>query len=228
VRTFIELMESYEAATEELRALAEPERAGALAAMRGEAAGWLATSATSAATDESLWKLAVWHVDYLYVLLNQVDFVDTTSFAFVREVSAPLDDVLRASGKAIAYVVDNELAEDRLVPALHFLGAARRPVVSPEVFVAKLAAEAAVSEPRERYVVEATAIAMRMVERFVAAGQSFVWVSGEGDLAALQHVADLLDERYVGVFRNHAPEPGSAVQVFRMPGGAPVRLAPQY
>jgi hypothetical protein len=226
--SYSDLVEDYERTTASLRLCAEAEQQHLLDDVRRNAEELV--RATSGA---SLQRLAIWHVDYFYRLLHRVDSVDRASFLFVRAVGQPLNEALAMAGTAIAYLVDNEIPHDRLVPGARFFGAMGRMVASPELIAAELAradgvpVEDVTGPHLPAYLAEATVVALRLAERAITRRDSFLWISGSCSIDVYQALASRLDEPYTGVFRNHPPEEGSTVQVFRGLGSA-LPIDPQY
>jgi hypothetical protein len=172
---------------------------------------------------ERLEKLAVWHADKFYRLINQVDALDASSLLFMRSVGAAFEAVTKARGLRVAYVVDNQVPMDRLLGLRAGFWALGFVVASPELLVEPLVAETPGARP-EQVFGEAAAVASRQFRSAIGERRNVLWVSGGLSSGELQTLADMLrGEPYVGVFRNDAPSDGTQVQVF-LAGGRSERL----
>ncbi|MEO7111947.1 MAG: hypothetical protein ABI183_16000 [Polyangiaceae bacterium] len=170
------------------------------------------------ATRETFEKIAVWHADKFYRLVNQLDILDGSSLLFLRSVGAAFDGIAKARGTSVAYLVDNQVPPDRLLGVRAAFWALGFVVASPELFVGTLL-EATPGASPESVFVEAISLAMQQAQSAVAERKHVLWVSGGADLRALQYVADMMaDAPFVGAFRNDVPEDGTNVHVFRSGG----------
>jgi hypothetical protein len=204
-------------------------RAGADPAPINQLAGTL----IGAVSGDQLDELAIWQIDHCYRLLHRLDFVDRASFLFAHAVVQPLNVALITEGKAIAYLVDNEIPHDRLVPGAKFFAAMGRVVASPELIAAEMArvdgleVDDVLGAHLAKYLVEATSVALRLAERLIRNREPFLWISGNTPLDVYQAIASKLDDSYLGVFRNQPPDDGTTVQVFRrLADSSPID--PQY
>jgi len=210
-KTWFELIEDFEPRTAKLRAMTKPEQERACEALTREASGLV-----SMVQPENFPKLMVWHADKLYRIVNAVSMLDGASLLFLGTIGRVFAGAAREHGRAIAYIVDNVVSEDRLRGIRAAFNAAGFVVASPELLAAELArADGRENVDLARYEIEAIGLALRVVEGAVADRHHCLWVSGMCDQdaigAAIKHVGD----RYVGVFRNEAPVDGSSVDVFR-------------
>ncbi|HTQ47810.1 MAG TPA: hypothetical protein VMI75_33865 [Polyangiaceae bacterium] len=174
---------------------------------------------------ERLEKMAVWHADKFYRLVNQVDALDGSSFLFMRSVGAAFEAVTKGRGLRVAYLVDNEVPMDRMQGIRAAFSSLGFVVASPELFVEPLVAETPGARP-EQVFGEAAAVAARQFRLAIGERRNVLWVSGGLSSSDLQALADMLrGEPYVGVFRNDAPADGTQVKVF-LAGGRSERLLP--
>jgi hypothetical protein len=224
-----ELAERFEGLAAAVRALPPGGREAALAKLAGEARQSVATIERA-----RLEELALWHTDFFYRTLNRVSFVDDASFAVAGALGSAVRSVLGDAGVGIAYLVDNALPHDRIVPAEPFFNSLGFVVASPELFAIKLAhhdgivVQDALGDHLPRYAEEATMVAARLFDMAIAKGLPIAWLSGACDFEVYVHLAQRLERTsYVGVFRNEAPEEGSRVHVFRR-GGKSVPIDPNY
>lgn len=168
---------------------------------------------------ERLAKLAVWHADKFYRLVNQVDGLDASSLLFMRSVGAAFEAVTKARGLRVAYLVDNEVPADRLTGLRAAFSSLGFVVASPELLVEPLVAATPGVQP-EQVFAEAAAVATRQYRTAIGERRNVLWVSGGLSLDHLQALADVLrGEPYVGAFRNDVPADGTEVQVFLAAAG---------
>jgi hypothetical protein len=223
-RDYFALVEGFDALTEEVRRAAASDHPRARDALIAEA-----TTLLLAARADDFEKLAVWHTDKFYRLLNAVDILDAASFVVLSAVGAAFCTVARERGVSMAYLVDNVVTPiERLrgieaaFRALQFL------VASPELFAAKLAehdgipVDEAIGPRFSHFRGEAFMLAKRVVKQAVEERRHFMWLSGEASLDDLRVVREgLVNQPFVGVFRNDAPVDGTELQIFQT-----LRLSP--
>jgi len=213
-RDYFALVEGFEATSAWFRSAAPADQQQAARSLEEEAIALLCNA-------PDFEKLAVWHVDKLYRLLNAVPFIDASSFVFLRAIGTAFAGIARARGVSIAYLVDNALPDDRLRGVSAAFGALGLRVASPELMAMKLseADGPAAGTTFDYYRTEATMLAMRVFGDAIAENAPIAWLSGTSDVDDLRRLASALDKRpYVGVFRNDAPAEGTTVQVFRAGG----------
>lgn len=221
-KSYVELVEDYDRITTSLRTGGDP------APIKQ-----LAETLVGAVSGDKLDELAIWQIDHAYRLLHRLYFVDRASFVYAQAVVQPLNVALLTEGKAIAYLVDNEIPSDRLVPGAKFFAAMGRVVASPELIAAEMARVDSVDVTDvmgahlAKYLTEATAVALRLAERLIRNHEPFLWISGNTPLDVYQALATRLDDSYVGVFRNQPPTDGTTVQVFRR-GAESSPIDPQH
>src|SRR5262249_28042577 len=152
--------------------------------------------------------------------------LDKASFAVAGALGTLVAEQLARCKCSIAYLVDNEIAHDRLLAAIPLFGAMGIGVACPEHLALQLARADGLavddirSERLRQYGQEAGSVAVRLYGEIVRSGRPVMWISAVADLELLQHLADELNgSGYVGVFRNCAPEDGTNVQVFRDSSG---------
>lgn len=169
-------------------------------------------------TPERHEKIAVWHADKFYRLVNQVDELNASSLLFMRSVGAAFEAFCKERGLWVAYLVDNQAPMDRLVGLRAAFASLGFVVASPELFVEPLLAETPGAQP-PGVVHEAIELAVQLFESAVDERRNVLWVSGEVPLEDLQYLAgELRGQPYVGVFRNDVPADGTEVQVFQGAG----------
>jgi hypothetical protein len=173
---------------------------------------------------QRLEKLAVWHADKFYRLVNQVDALYPSSLLFMRSVGAAFEAVTKARGLRVAYLVDNQVPADRLAGVRAAFSSLNFVVASPELFVEPLVAATPGANP-EQVFGEAAVVAATQFRTAIGERRNVLWLSGGLSGGQLQDLADLLrNEPYVGVFRNDDPADGTEVQVFLF-GGRSERLS---
>ena len=220
-KSYFALIDGFEATTERLRRANEVERVHATHALIEIALPLIAEHARI-----DFEKLAVWHADKAYRLVNAVDMLDAASFAFFRAVGSAFNAVAKQHGLSIAYLVDYAIdPAERLLGIAAAFNALGFMVASPEVFAIKLgehdgiSANEAIGARFPHYRAEAAGVAMQLFERAIEGEHHVLWLSGSCDLDELRHVARTLENApFVGVFRNDTPVDGSEVQVFRSKG----------
>jgi hypothetical protein len=213
---YFELVEGYVQAVELLGKLSEAEVARASRELLELS---LMHLRRDGGTSERHEKLAIWHADKFYRLVNQVDALNASSLLFMRSVGAAFEAVSKERGLWVAYLVDNQIPDDRLrgvhaaFSSLGFL------VCSPELFVPRILEVEPPGTRVEQVYEEAAVVAMKMVNRAIESRKNVLWISADVPLDGLQHVAEKFRGLpYVGVFRNEAPADGSNVQTFQAGG----------
>ena len=213
-RDYFALVEGFEATSAWFRSAAPADQEQAGRSLEEEAIALLCNA-------PEFEKVAVWHIDKLYRLLNVVPFIDASSFVFLRALGTAFNGISRARGVSVAYLVDNALPDDRLRGVSAAFAALGLRVASPELMAMKLseADGPAAGSTFEHYRVEATMLAMRVFSDAIAENAPVAWLSGTSDIDTLRRLASALDKRpYIGVFRNDAPVEGTTVLVFRSGG----------
>jgi hypothetical protein len=228
-QNYVELVESFESLSGEIRTLDADDANAAVEELRTSAA-----RLCRAVAAESLERLAIWHVDYFYRLLNRLDSLDPVSFAVLDAIGRPVSGHLAYAGRALAYLVDNAIPHDRLIPAGRFFGALGYVVASPELLAGELAKHDGVvwddvcGPHLPQYLGEGSLLAKRLYLDLVSQTRCVAWLSGNTSAEWYQGLGKSLEgSGYIGVFRNLAPVEGSQVQVFQS-AEATVPVDPAY